>query len=92
MQTSPQVASNEDRLVCTPYKAAAEKGKYEDEAIIQLSSRSSHAHLIEEPVDVEKGRGQLPKDEVATIVVDKRALLPWSVSKERSANLIHDPR
>lgn len=74
VQSSPYILIDADRLVGTPDESATEEGKEEHESVVELSLRSSHIELIEEPVEVQEWRGEFVKDERAAIVVDKRSL------------------
>lgn len=71
VNTGPDIAIEEDRLIGAPHQTAREEGGDQHEAVVELSARTSHAELVKEPVDIEEGRGQLPQDKVAAIEIDK---------------------
>lgn len=68
------VGEDADGLVGPPYQTGAEKGRDEDDAVVELQIGASHVELIAIPVDVEKGRGEFVQDEDWRVVVHKRPL------------------
>lgn len=71
LDAGPEVAVDEDGGVGAPHQAAGEEGGDQHEAVVELGAGAGHAQLVEEPVDVEEGRGELPEDEDGTVVVDE---------------------
>lgn len=74
MQGRPDVLVDADGLVGAPDETAAEEGDEQEDAVVELGARARHVDLVEEPVEVEEGRGQLVEDEGWTVVVDERSL------------------
>lgn len=62
------------RLIYAVDEARAEEGGYQCDAVVELRGGACHANLVEEPVEVEKGRGELVEDEDWSIVVHERPL------------------
>ena len=73
MQGSPNIRNNAGGLVGAVNEAAGEEGNNQGDAIIKLERRACEAELVAKPVDVEEGRGQLPEDEDAAIVIEEGA-------------------
>jgi hypothetical protein len=61
-------------LVGTPNEAAAEEGGEEGDAVVKLAPGARHVELVEEPVDVEEGGGELVEDENVRVVVEEGSL------------------
>ena len=74
MQRCPDVLGDADGLIGAPEQATAEEASEEEHAIIPLRPGAGHVQLIEEPVKVEEGRGELVEDKRRTVEVDKRTL------------------
>ena len=74
VQPRPDVLIHPDTLVCTPQQPTAEERDEEYDAIIPLRLRARHLQLVEEPVHVEEGRGDLIEDERRAVEIDKRSL------------------
>ena len=74
MQRGPDVLGHADGLIGAPEQAAAEEAGEEEDAVVPLGSRTGHVELVEEPVEVEKGGGELVEDEGGAVEVDKRTL------------------
>lgn len=74
MQCCPDVLGDADRLIRAPEQATAEEAREEKHAIVPLRSGAGHVQLIEEPVKVEEGRGELVEDKGRAVEVDKRSL------------------
>lgn len=68
------VGEDADGLIRSPYQAGAEKGRDEDDSVVELQVGASHVELIAIPVDVEKRRGEFVQDENWRVVVHKRPL------------------
>jgi len=51
------VAECVDVLVWTPNESRAEEGQHEDDTVDELGSGAGHLEFVEEPVEVEEGRG-----------------------------------
>lgn len=68
------VAEGKEGLISAIDEAAGEEAEEQEEAVVKLGASTRHVKLVHEPVDVEEGRGELPQDEDAAIVVDKGAL------------------
>ena len=74
MQCRPDILVNADGLISAPEQATAKEAGEEEHAIVPLRPGSSHVKLIEEPVKVEEGGGQLVEDEGRAVEVDERSL------------------
>lgn len=74
MQGRPDVLGDADRLIGAPEQATAEKAGEEEHAVVPLGAGAGHVQLIEEPVKVEEGRGELVEDKRRAVEVDKRSL------------------
>ena len=70
----PHVGEDDHGHVAAPYEAAAEEGGDETDAVDELRERAGHAELVEEPVEVEKGRGEFVQEDAGAVVVYKRSL------------------
>ena len=68
------VVENADRLIGAPAQTAAEEGTEQHDAVVELDFGTGHVELVAEPVDVEKGRRELVKDEGWGVKVDKGSL------------------
>lgn len=79
MQCCPDVLINPNALVCAPKESAAEKAGQEEDTVVPLGSRSGHVQLIEEPVEIQEGRGELVEDKCWAVEVDKWSLPYLSV-------------
>ena len=74
MKSGPDVSVDADGLVAAPYETAAEEGREEDEAVPPLLARAGHVELIEEPVEIQEGGGELVEDECRAVEVDEWSL------------------
>jgi hypothetical protein len=70
----PHVDVDDGRLVGTPDQAAEEEGDEQGDAVVQLGLGARHVELVEEPVDVEEGSGELVEDEDGGVEVEVGAL------------------
>ncbi len=75
VQGGPDVLIDADGLVGAPDEAAGEEGDEQEDAVVELGARAGHVDLVEEPVEVEEGRGELVQDEGRAVVVDERSLM-----------------
>lgn len=71
---SPDVLVHAVVLVRAPDQAAAGESGEEGDGVDELQGAAGHAQLVEPPVDVEEGGGELVEDEVDAVVVDERSL------------------
>lgn len=55
VNTGPEVAVDEKRLIGTPHQTTGEEGGDQHDAVVELGARTGHPKLVEEPVDVEEG-------------------------------------
>ena len=74
MQRGPDVLGHADGLVGAPEEAAAEEAGEEEDAVVPLGAGAGHVELVEEPVEVEEGGGELVEDEGGAVEVDEWAL------------------
>ena len=74
VQGPPHVLVDPERLVGAPAKTAAEEGGEEEDAVDELALGAGKGEFVEEPVEVEEGRGELVEDEGRGVVVDEWAL------------------
>ena len=74
MQRCPDVLGDADGLIGAPEQATAEEAGEEKHAIVPLRSGAGHVQLIEEPVKVEEGRGELVENKRRAVEVDKWSL------------------
>ena len=81
MQSSPDVLVDANGLVGAPEKAAAEEGGEEENAVVPLWAGAGHLKFVEEPVEVEEGRGEFVKDEGGAVEVDEGALTGASAQR-----------
>jgi len=70
----PDVLVHADGLVGAPDEAAGEEDEEEEEAVVELEAGAGEVELVEEPVDVEEGGGELVEDEGWGVEVDEGAL------------------
>ena len=82
MDGGPDVLINADGLVGAPDEAAGEKGREQDEPVVELDAGAGQVELVAKPVDVEEGGGELVEDEGGSVEVDKGTLLESEVSAE----------
>ena len=62
-------------MVGAPEKAAAEKGREEEDTVVPLWAGAGHLEFVEEPVEVEEGGGEFVEDEGGAVEVDEGALI-----------------
>ena len=74
MQCGPDVLVYADGLVGAPEEAAAEEAAEEQDPVVPLGPGAGHVQLVEEPVEVEEGGGELVEDERWAVEVDEGAL------------------
>lgn len=74
VQAGPDVLVDAHGLVRAPEEAAGEEGEEEQDAVVPLCARARHVQLVEEPVDVEEGGGELVEDEGRAVEIDKGSL------------------
>ncbi len=74
MHGGPDVGVHADGLVAAPDEAAAEEGGEQQEAVVPLRAGAGHVQLVEEPVEVEEGGGELVEDEGGAVEVDEWSL------------------
>lgn len=70
----PHVLVHARGLISAPDETAAEEGREEHDAVVELGTGASHVELVEEPVEVQERRRELIEDEGAAVVVDERPL------------------
>lgn len=75
MDGAVDIVEDVEGLVAAPAEAGAEEGAEQDEAVVELDLGAGHVELVAEPVDVEKGRGELVEDEGRSVVVDEGTLV-----------------
>ena len=75
MEGGPAVLVYAERLVGAPQETAAEEGCKEEDPVVPLGAGAGHLKLVEEPVEVEEGGGELVEDECGAVEIDK-----WSLS------------
>lgn len=80
----PDVLKDEVGLVGSVNKAAQEKGRDQDQSIVQLNRRARLAEFVQEPVDVEERSRELPKNKVARIEVREGPLRSASARKSKN--------
>lgn len=73
-QGNPHVPVHQDGLPAPPENTAAEEDRQEGHAVVPLGATTGHVDLVEEPVDIEEGAGELVQDEDRGIVVEERPL------------------
>ena len=74
MEGGPAVLVDAQGLVGAPQETAAEEGGEEEDAVVPLGAGAGHVELIEEPVEVEEGGGELVEDEGGAVVVHEGSL------------------
>lgn len=74
MDGLPHVSVDYYGLPGAPDKTAGEEGEKEGYAIVQLRAGTGHVELVEEPVDVEEGGGELVEDEDGGVEVEEGTL------------------
>ncbi len=74
MHGGPDVGVHADGLVAAPDEAAAEEGGEQQEAVVPLRAGPGHVQLVEEPVEVEEGGGELVENESGAVEVDEGSL------------------
>lgn len=70
----PHVPVDEGRLPGSPDEPTAEEHEEEHHAIVPLKVASGHVDLVQEPVDVEEGAGELVENEDGRVEVHERSL------------------
>lgn len=70
----PHVDVDDGGLPGAPDEAAAEEGDEQGDAVVKLGFGARHVELVEEPVDVEEGGGELVEDEDGRVVVEVGSL------------------
>ncbi len=73
-QAAPHVGVDDGRLPGAPDEAAGEEGHEQGDAVVELGLGAGHVELVEEPVDVEEGGGELVEDEDGGVVIEVGAL------------------
>ena len=74
-------------VVDAPEEAGGEEGGDEEDAVVELEGGAGEAELVEEPVDVEEGGGELVEDEGRGVEVEDRPLEGVGVSAWRGLGL-----
>ena len=74
MQTSPDILVYPDGLVCAPKEAAGKERGEKQDAVIPLHAGAGEMQLVEEPVNIEKGRGELVENESRSVKIHEGAL------------------
>lgn len=77
MQRGPDVLGDADALIGAPEEATAEEGGEEEETVVPLRAGASHVEFVEEPVEVEKGGGELVEDEGWAVEVYEGPLVEY---------------
>ena len=74
MHGSPDILIYTDGLVCPPEQATREESYKQGDSINKLKFRPRHIQFIEEPVEIEEGRGELIENKCTPIKVEKGSL------------------
>jgi hypothetical protein len=74
VQRRPDILVDAQGLVGAPDEAAAEEGEEEQDAVVELGAGAGHVELVEEPVEIEEGGGELVEDEGAGVEVHEWTL------------------
>ena len=77
VEGAPDVLIDAEGGVGSPDETAAGEGGDKEHAIVPLEFGAGELELVEEPVDVEEGRGELIEDEYGAVVVEI-----WSLKAE----------
>ena len=85
LKRSPNVLIHPHALPRAPDQATGSERRDERDAVDELGGGSGHVELVQEPVDVEKGRRELVEDEIQAVVVAEGPL--GVVSLDASSSL-----
>lgn len=74
MQTSPDILVNPDGLIRAPKEAAGKERGEKHDAVVPLRAGTGETQLIEKPMDIEEGRGELVENESRAVKIYEGAL------------------